>query len=316
MKQIIHGNARTTPAIRLAIQESQESLLKLAERYNINPKTVAKWRNRTTITDAVMGPEPGLTLLTSEQEAFAVAFRRHTLLPLNDCLSALQTMAPRLSRSTLHRCFQRHGISRLPRTENIGSPSTEKCTDYPIGFLRVDFASIWSDKGTQHLYVAIDPVSKLILAELHPHSRWVSASNFLERVLEKLPQKVHTVFTDKSIQFTHRALKFLPNEPNFNQVCRTYGISHQRIPAEECWGQDQVVNMTHTLTEAFALSLFCGTEKEINKQLQTVLLTYNHATHLNVLGGLTPHGLICTQWQNNPAAFIRDPTLLSLGLYD
>lgn len=35
----------------------------------------------------------------------AVAFRRHTLLPLDDCLYALQASIPHLTRSAL-RCFQ------------------------------------------------------------------------------------------------------------------------------------------------------------------------------------------------------------------
>jgi hypothetical protein len=42
-----------------------------------------------------------------------VAFRRHTLLALDDCLYALQATIPQLTRSALHRCLQRHGISRL-----------------------------------------------------------------------------------------------------------------------------------------------------------------------------------------------------------
>ena len=54
-----------------------------------------------------------------------VAFRRHTLLPLDDCLYALQLSIPHLTRSALHRCLQRHGISRLPdvagdKRERIG----------------------------------------------------------------------------------------------------------------------------------------------------------------------------------------------------
>jgi hypothetical protein len=40
--------------------------------------------------------------------------RRHTLLPLDDCLYALQAGIPYLTRSSLHRCLVRHGISRLP----------------------------------------------------------------------------------------------------------------------------------------------------------------------------------------------------------
>lgn len=68
--------------------------------------------------DAPMGPgEPRSTVLTTEQEAIIVAFRKHTLLPLDDCLYALQASIPNLIRSSLHRCLQRHGISRLPEIE-------------------------------------------------------------------------------------------------------------------------------------------------------------------------------------------------------
>ena len=45
------------------------------------------------------------------------AGRKHTLLPLDDCLYALQATIPHLTRSSLHRCLQRHGISRLPEVE-------------------------------------------------------------------------------------------------------------------------------------------------------------------------------------------------------
>lgn len=41
------------------------------------------------------------------------AFRKHTLLPLDDGLYALQATIQSLTRSSLHRCLQRHGISRL-----------------------------------------------------------------------------------------------------------------------------------------------------------------------------------------------------------
>ena len=43
-----------------------------------------------------------------------VAFSRYTLLPLDDCHYALQANILFLTRSALHRCFQRHEISRLP----------------------------------------------------------------------------------------------------------------------------------------------------------------------------------------------------------
>ena len=87
MGQILHGCARTTAAIRCAIQKSGESLLRLSERYAINPKTVSKWRKRDAVEDGPMGPKnPRSTVLSEEEEAACVAFRRHTLLPLDDCL--------------------------------------------------------------------------------------------------------------------------------------------------------------------------------------------------------------------------------------
>ena len=62
-----------------------------------------------------MGPMPASTVLAVEQEAMAVAFPQHILLPLDECLYALQTTIPHLSRSALPRCFQRLGVSRLPQ---------------------------------------------------------------------------------------------------------------------------------------------------------------------------------------------------------
>jgi len=71
-------------------------------------------------------------VLSPAKEAIIVAFRRHTLLPLDDCLYALQPTIPHLSRSSLHRCLQRHSISQLPQVEGEVSPK-RKFKTYPIG---------------------------------------------------------------------------------------------------------------------------------------------------------------------------------------
>src|ERR1043166_5343016 len=119
MGQVLHGSATTTEAVRRAIQHSQASLRTLARRYGINQKTVAKWKKRTATADLPTGPKVARsTVLSIEEEAVIVAFRRHTLLPLDDCLYALQATIPHLTRSSLHRLFQRHGISRLPSVES------------------------------------------------------------------------------------------------------------------------------------------------------------------------------------------------------
>jgi hypothetical protein len=134
----------------------------LSERYGINPKTVAKWRKRTSLEDRPMGPRvPRSTVLLVPEETLIVAFRRHTLLPLDDCLYALQATIPQLTRSSLHRLFERHEISRLPQVEGVRPRQHFKA--YPLAYIHIDFAEVWTAEGKLYLFVAIDRVSKVRL---------------------------------------------------------------------------------------------------------------------------------------------------------
>ena len=53
----LHGSATTTHAVRAAIQRSKAPLKELAERYGLNPKTVAKWRKRTFVARRADGAQ-------------------------------------------------------------------------------------------------------------------------------------------------------------------------------------------------------------------------------------------------------------------
>jgi hypothetical protein len=122
MGQMLHGSAKTTYAIRTAIQRSNATIAGLADKSDLNPKTVMKSRQLQSVEDMPTGPnEPLSTIMSVEEEAHCIAFRKHTLLPLDDCLYALQATIPHLTRSSLHRLFQRHDISRLPEVEGKGS---------------------------------------------------------------------------------------------------------------------------------------------------------------------------------------------------
>ena len=190
MGQVLHGSATTTEAVRRAIQHSQASLRQLARRYGINPKTVAKWKKRASTADRRTGPsEPRSTVLSVEDEAVVVAFRRHTLLPLDDCLYALQPTIPHLTRSSLHRCLQRHRISRLPETDG-DKPLRSKFKRYPIGFFHIDIAEVHTEEGRLYLLVAIDRTSKFAFAELHEKvTRRVAGLSFLDGSSAAGPQR-------------------------------------------------------------------------------------------------------------------------------
>ena len=198
MGQVLHGSATTTEAVRRA----QASLRTLARRHGINPKTVAKWKKRTSTADVPTGPkEAKSTVLTIEQEAVIVAFRRHTLLPLDDCLYALQARVPNLTRSSLHRCLQRHGISRLPQIDGEKTAKS-KFKTYPIGFFHIDIAEVRTEEGKLHLFVGIDRTSKFAFVELHEKATTRVAADFLRHLIAAVPYRVHTVLTDNGIHFT------------------------------------------------------------------------------------------------------------------
>jgi transposase-like protein len=190
MGQVLHRGATTTEAVRRAIQHSQESLRTLARRHGINPKTVAKWKKRCSVADLRTGPKhPRSTVLTVEQEAIIVAFRRHTLLPLDDCLYALQATIPLLTRSSLHRCLERHGISRLPEVEGSSKPGRKKFERYPIGYFHVDLAEVRTAEGKLYLFVAIDRTSKFAFVELVERADMQAAARFLS--LDQRASRAH-----------------------------------------------------------------------------------------------------------------------------
>jgi hypothetical protein len=178
---------QTYKAVRRAIQHSQASLRGLAKRHGVNPKTVAKWKARSSVSDLPTGPkEPRSTVLSVEEEAVVVAFRRHTLLPLDDCLYALQPTVPHLTRSSLHRCLQRHGISRLPQVEGEAS-AKRKFKAYPIGYFHIDIAEVRTAQGKLYLLVAIDRTPKFAFVEMHQKVPRRTAGDFLRRISPPSP---------------------------------------------------------------------------------------------------------------------------------
>jgi hypothetical protein len=174
----------------------------LAKRFGVSPTTVQKWRKRATTADAPMGPkEVRSSVLTAEEEAIIVAFRRHTLLPLDDCLYGLQPSIPHLTRSALHRCLQRHGISRLPEIEG-DKPAKKRFASYPIGYFHIDIAEVQTAEGKLRLFVAIDRTSKLAFARLVESAGKMEAADFLRELIHAVPYRIHTVLTDNGVQFT------------------------------------------------------------------------------------------------------------------
>ena len=319
MGQILHGSATTTEAVRRAIQNSQESLRALSKRYSINQKTVAKWKRRGSVSDLTTGPkQPRSTVLTVEEEAIVVAFRKHTLLPLDDCLYSLQATIPHLTRSSLHRCLHRHGISRLPEIEG-DKPPKRKFKSYPIGYFHIDIAEVQTAEGKLYLYVAIDRTSKFAFVQLVKTTGRSSASAFLTALIKAVPYKIHTVLTDNGIQFT-----FPPRYAKgptatymthmFDMRCRENGIEHRLTKIKHPWTNGQVERMNRTIKEATVKRYHYDRHEQLESHLADFINAYNYGRRLKTLNGLTPYGFIVRTWTNEPKRFKLDPIHQMPGL--
>src|SRR5438477_9676513 len=131
--------------------------------------------------------------------AIVLAFRRHALLLLDDCLYALQATIPHLTRSSLHRCLKRHGISRLPHVENERAEK-RRFKAYPIGYFHIDIAEVRTAEGKLYLFVAIDRTSKFAFVALHEKADRPTAVRFLEALIAAVPYRLHTVLTDNVLR--------------------------------------------------------------------------------------------------------------------
>jgi transposase-like protein len=327
MGQILHGSAKTTHAVRAAIQRSKATIAELAEKYDLNPKTVMKWRNRDTVEDNPMGPKvPRSTVLTDEEEALCVGFRKHTLLPLDDCLYALQATIPHLTRSSLHRLLQRHGISRLPETD--GTKSRKRFKTYPIGYFHIDIAELRTEEGKLHMFVAIDRTSKFAFAELHERATRKTAADFLRRLIATVPSNIHTVLTDNGTQFTTPGNKCSAAQDikealekgecfrahSFELACAQNDIDHRLTKPNHPWTNGQVERMNRTLKEATVRRYYYESHDRLRHHLAAFLDAYNYAKRLKTLKGLTPFEHIVKRWTEDPNRFKRNPTHHSPGL--
>lgn len=314
MGQILHGGATTTAALRRTIQNSQESLKQMASRYHSNVKTVAEWRKRSVVEDSPMGPRQlRSTVLTTEQEATIIAFRRQTLLPLDDCLYALQPSIPNLTRSNLHRCLKRYGISRLPDIKG-DKPVKKKFKQYPIGYFHIDIAEVNTKEGRLYLFVAIDRTSKFAYAELHPAQTRDTTCRFLRQLIAIVPYQIHTILTDNGIQFTNRKKDKWAFMHLFDRICYQNGIEHRLTKVNHPWTNGQVERMNRTIKEATVKRYYYETHQELKAHLKLFLTAYNFAKRLKTLNGLTVYEYIVKCWQNDKERFKIYPSHDTLGL--
>jgi len=320
MGQILHGTATTTHAIREKIQNSEESISQLASRYNINPKTVHKWKHRESVEDLKCGRRTGQgSVLSAVDEAVIVEARRKTLLTLDDLYDLLLPQIPALTRSNLHRCLQRHGISRLtdllPEEEN----ATRKAfKTYEPGFLHIDTAQINLGKDKFYLFVAIDRATRYVYLELHDNKRMETATAFLENTLALYPFKIEKILTDNGMEFSYNPLaeekKPKDKEHPFVALCREKEIEHRTTLVKHPWTNGMVEAMNKKVKANTTKRFHYDNVEALKTHLYHYLINYNFNLKLRAIGRKTPFDQMLQWYDKKPNIFSINPFHLNVGL--
>ena len=337
MVQVLHARATTTIAIRKKIQQSQKGVHELAKELGINFKTVIKWRKRDHVSDLPFGSKKLRTVLTEIEEKAICIFRKTTNHSLDDCFEALKDTIPKLSRSNLHRCLKRHGLSVLLKEDlTSSSAGKKKFATYEIGYLHIDITEInLADNPKFYLFVAVDRTSKMAVARLYKNQTIENSVKFLKEVIELFPYKIHRILTDNGAQFTYELLlKHLrPQERSdcnsllkktknlrvksvhpFDLLCKKHSIKHKLTKFRHPWTNGQVERTNRTIKDATTKTYHYDNIIQFEKHLQEFLLVYNFAKRLKSLKFKTPFEFLAEKFKNNPTLFYQNPDHYSRGL--
>lgn len=320
MGNIHHANARTTARIRQEIQNSSQSLVALAKRYGINPKTVLHWKHAEGVCDKKSGPtNPCSTVLSATEEQIICEFRRLTKFALDDVFICLKDKIPALTRSNLHRCLQRHGLSRLPvENDETGKPSRKKFKEYDIGFVHVDITEIRLKDVKMYLFVGIDRVCKYAYIELHERMTIENSVAFLKNFIADCPFKIHTVLTDNGAQFTYALLAEHLRPKNrihpFSALCEGQNIRHKLTKFKHPWTNGQVEAMNKKIKNNTTKKYYYETIDSLKKHLMAFILAYNFQRPLKALKYKSPYDTILDIWKIKPELFHTKPHLKTVGL--
>jgi hypothetical protein len=313
MGQLLHGSARTTEAVRRASPQSQESIGVLAERYGITPKAVAKWQKRPCVHDAPRGPtDVRSTSFNPAEAAMVVAFRKPTLWPREACLSALPPSRPHPTRSSPHRGWQRHHLSRLPET--TGDKPKKQSKPYPSGYCHIDRAEGRTAGGKLSLFVAIDRTSEVADAEFQDSRTTTIAADSLRHRMDAVPYQSPTVLPEKGIPFTNPARHQEAFQPIVDRVCHEPGIAPRLTPPNHPWTNGQGERGNRTLKDATVRRESYQAHEPLKAPLQPCLMADSFARRLKTLKGLTPDEDLCPLWTKDPARFHCDPCQHTVGL--
>lgn len=272
MELRLHANATTTPRTRAYIQSSQLPVAVLAEELGVSETTIRRWRGRADVADRSHVPIRLRTSLSELEQQLVCELRSMLRLPLDDITEVMRRCVnPELSRSAIFRCLKRHGLSRLATAEPAPAGRFE---DTPAGFVHIDVKHLPAlNRQKAYAFVAIERATRYVYLETHADRSAQTAAAFLERFLQHLPIKVHTLLTDNGSEFTDRFAVDMKGKPKdkpsgrhpVDSVCKARHITHRLTRPFHPQTNGMVERFNRRLAEALREAEPCGRNRGKNK---------------------------------------------------
>jgi transposase InsO family protein len=232
----LHANAATTPKTRAYIQASDQPVAALSRELGISETTVRRWRRRRDVADRATTPYTIATRFAAEEE-IAVELRTRLQLSLDDILDVMhRCLRPDISRSALHRCLKRRGVSHKP---SAPKPATQSFAPQPFGYVHVDLKHLPRlNKQPAYVFVAIERTTRFVHIEIVEERSGATIAACLERFLKAFGHPVHTILTDNGSEFTDRFgdVRWHKRDDQrrggtgrhpFDQVCQHHRVRHK-----------------------------------------------------------------------------------------
>jgi len=317
MGKLLHANAKTTIRVRKEIQESKESLAKLAKKYSLNVKTVARWKKSESLTDKPSGPIKVLSSLSETEQQIVCEFRRITKLSVDDCYVSLRDKIKNLSRSNLYRCLKRNNLHTIPNEE--GAKVKKKFKPYPIGYFHIDITEIRLEKKKFYLFVAIDRTSKYAYLELFERMTAKNSCSFLNNLIKDCPYKINKILTDNGAQFTYALLAehLRPKKKlvhDFDEICQKNNIEHRLTKFRHPWTNGQVEVLNRVIKQHTTKRYHYDDKEQLRKHLHSFLLVYNYQRPLQALKFKSPYEKVIEEYGKDPSVFLVNPSQKKMEL--
>ena len=319
MSQGYHTNAKTNSHSREIIQQSSLSNIELSKRFEINEKTVSKWKNRTEVIDKSSRPHTIKRSLTDLERELIRVVRTLTWIELDDLVDSVLPSIPKANRSNVYRTLRDFDVNRVPEEKK---EQAKKFKEYEPGYLHIDVTYLPKLEGIKYyLYVAIDRATRLMFFKVYTNKTAHNAVHFLDQCKSYFPFYISHVLTDNGAEFTDRFTN-RKNKPSgnhsFDMACINGHIDHRLTAPATPQTNGMVERVNGTIKDATIKVLTYKDETELKADLDKFLVYYNlnrrHGSLKRELKVRTPFEAVECWYRMNPEIFIKSPDMFRADL--